>query len=383
MNNFNDYISMIRGGAYRPISKIEWLREDETVESVLSEDIQSVSLSINRNNGVRRTCSIDLKSSSKFLPNIYGIWVRKKFKLYLGFDINGEEFWMPQGIFVITNPVYSSTPEGTTFNISGSDKFCLLNGEMGGILKDIYKIDMNESVKYAIRSLLVDFKDPKMPILDIADKTFPYTIVKAENENVGDLVKEISYFCASNVYYNEEGYLVLAEDIDDDKKGSEWDFNDEYDEFSFLSCDMESKFNEVRNIVKVIGDNVNNTVLVSATEINEDVSTGTEVSRIGEMVYVEKNDYISNNTEAINLAKYILKRKKVLASSATINSISIIHLDVDKVITVTNNQLNFDKKRLLIQQLNITHGLGGTMSISTVDTDEIDFTTGKVGEDVE
>ena len=104
MASFQDYISMLRDGSYNPIAKVEWLRSDETVESTLIADILGGSLTINRNNGVRRTCSINLKGDASLLPDVYGIWVNKKFKLYIGFNIGGENFFLPQGIYVLTNP---------------------------------------------------------------------------------------------------------------------------------------------------------------------------------------------------------------------------------------------------------------------------------------
>lgn len=380
MANFNEYIATLRSGLYKPLVKVELLREDESVERTLDADILGGSLSINRNNGARRTCSLTLKGTKELLPDVYGIWAKRKFKLYLGIEINDDEFFLPQGVFILTDPSYDSTPEGNIVTLNGTDKFALLNGEIGGTFKDVYKILQETSVEDAIKGLLVDFFDPKAPIIDILDEIFPYDILKNQGDNAGDLLKEIAYFCAKNIYYDENGHLVFTEDIADENKSSEWDFNNSLDNFTFLSCNVNSKMSEVKNIIKIIGTNVNSGEIVEYTAINDDPSSGTEVSRLGELPYVEINEYITTVAKAENLAKYILKRKKVMASNATINSIKMIHLDVDKVVTVSEPKLNFYNKRFLINQINIDLGIDGGMSATVVDTDEIDFTTGQVGE---
>ena len=198
---YNDYLLYINKQIQKPIAKIEWLRVDETVESTITSDILGGNLSISRNNGVRRTCSFTLKNEPNLLPDIYGIWVKKKFKLWLGvIDDNGNEFFLPQGVFVLTNPNYNSEPSGSTVTINGTDKFCLLNGEMGGILKDIYQINSGTNVNNSITTILTAFGDPKPPIMDLTSQTFPYTIRKGQDDNIGELLKEIAKISSRNIY---------------------------------------------------------------------------------------------------------------------------------------------------------------------------------------
>lgn len=378
MASYSDYVDSIRSGIYKPTVRIELLRDDETVESVLSGDVLSGTLSINRNNGVRRTCSVTFVATEDLLPNVYGIWAKRKFKLWLGLETDNGEYLKPQGVFVVTNPSYNSTPTDKIVTINGIDKFCLFNGEIGGVLKDIYQVGSGTNVNNAVITIIQEFGDVKNPILDLSTQTFPYDIRKGQDENIGDMLKEIAYFSSRNIFYNENGELVFEDDVDDNIKGSLWDFNDSYDKFSYLGSDVEYKFDGVKNVVKVIGNNVNGTT-VQYTAINNNPSTGTEVDRIGELAMVVINDYISTISEAQNLAEYILKRTKVLASSATIRAIKMFELDVDKVITVTDSNLNFDKKRFLINQISIDLSIGGEMTLSVVDVDEIDFTVGSVG----
>lgn len=377
MVTFQDYIDMLRSGKYKPIAKVEWLRVDETVESTIVADILGGSITVNRNNGSRRTCSVNLQGTPDLLPDVYGIWVKKKFKLWMGFIINGEEYFLPQGIFVLTDPNYNSSPSGLDVTITGTDKFSLLNGELGGLLKDIYQISAGINVNNAVRTILTAFGDPKQPIMDISSQTFPYDIRKSQDENIGDMLKEIAEFSARNIFYDEDGYLNFVDDINDEAKGSIWDFNDSLDSFSYLDGSYTSQFTEVRNLVKVIGVNVNGTIPMG-TAINELPITGTEVSRIGEIPKVVLNDYISTNTEALNLANYMLKRLCVLGVSGSVGAVKMPHLDVDKIITITDSQLGYNRKRFLIDNISLGLGVDDGATINVVTASEEDFTVGSV-----
>jgi hypothetical protein len=375
---FQDYINVLKSGTYKPIAKIEWLRTDETVESTLISDILGGSLTINRNNGTRRSCNIELRGTPDLLPNVYTIWIKKKFKLWLGFNINGEDYFLPQGIFVLDNPSYNSSPEGMSITLSGQDKFSLLNGTFGGILKDIYQINAGTNVNNAVRTILTAFGDPVAPLMDITSITFPYDVRKNQDENIGDMLQEIAYFSSRNIFYDEEGRLNFLEDIQDDYKSSEWDFNTFDDKFSYLSGDYENLFSEVKNVVKIIGTNVGGTIPQYEAK-NENPVTETEVSRIGELVYIELNDYISTVSQAQNLANYILKRKSVLGISGSLNSTGMFHLDVDKVITVTDSNMTYNKKRFLIDNINIGLGVGDSMTIGLIVSLDEDYFIGVVG----
>jgi hypothetical protein len=66
--------------------------------------------------------------------------LNSKFKLEVGIenhvDLNYPDvIWFPQGIYLITT--FNTTRNATSFNISisGKDKMCLLNGEIGGSLE--------------------------------------------------------------------------------------------------------------------------------------------------------------------------------------------------------------------------------------------------------
>ena len=222
MASFQDYLNVLKSGTIFPRIKIEWLRPDETVESEIVEDILSGNLTINRNNGVRRVIDFTVKNSSSLLPNIYNIWINKKVRLSIGVQLpNGEDYLIPQGVFILRNPVYTSSPSGSTVTFNAVDKFDNLNGENGyGILQDIFIISGGTNVNTAIQTVLTTFKDPITPNLQPTTKTLPYDIRKGQTDNVGAMINEIVYAVAKNGYYDTYGRFTVFDDIADDKKAS-------------------------------------------------------------------------------------------------------------------------------------------------------------------
>lgn len=379
MANFQDYINVLKSGIIKPRIKIEWLRQDETVESFLEEDILDGSLTINRNNGARRVIDFKIKNSPELLPNIYGIWMNKKIRLSLGVTCaDGTDFFIPQGVFILSNPNYVSSPSGSEVTMSATDKFSMLNGENGsGILLDIYQINSGTNIATSIQTILTAFKDPILGNIQATTATTPFQIRKIQGENIGDMMKQLAYSISRNIYYDELGRLVFVDDVDDDKKASLWDYNFQDDKYCYLGSSLEHQFDNVRNVIKVIGENINGAIAVGIAK-DTDLSSPTNIYAIGELSEVIINDYIQTNAQALALAEFMLKRKKVLNQAISISSIPMFHLDVDSIITITDESLGLNKSRFLINSITIPLGLFGEMSLSCVKSDEVDYTIGGV-----
>jgi hypothetical protein len=70
---------------------------------------------------------------------------KTKIKLEIDFGYGFKS----QGIYLLTNFSSSLTTNGFTFNISGKDKMCLLNGEHGGSFSSSIVANKLESYEYA------------------------------------------------------------------------------------------------------------------------------------------------------------------------------------------------------------------------------------------
>lgn len=148
-------------------AKITALTMDEYPINAIEGKVTGGNISLDGASAVRRTCSLTLVAEDVNIQDYY--WgLNTKFKLEIGLqnDINTNYpsiIWFPQGIFVITSFKTGLTTNNYTISISGKDKMCLLNGEIGGSLNSsvnfgsIEEIDNNGNLKiisYPIKDII-------------------------------------------------------------------------------------------------------------------------------------------------------------------------------------------------------------------------------------
>ena len=97
------------------------------------------SINIDGASAIRRSCSLTI-SAQNFTYNHYYWGLNSKFKLEIGIknNINSmmpDIIWFNQGIYLITTFNTSNATNAYNISISGKDKMCLLNGEIGGTLE--------------------------------------------------------------------------------------------------------------------------------------------------------------------------------------------------------------------------------------------------------
>lgn len=377
MQRYLDYLKT--SSIKQPRIKIQLLRSDESVESQITDDVLGGTLNINRDNGVRRAIDFTMYNrDGRFNPDIFGIWINKKFKVFLGYNIDGEDLFFPQGVFVMTNPKYDSAPDGGTATLSGTDKFSLLDGTNGGYLNDSYEIPLNSDPNGAIRALLTIYNDPVAPNLQATTRTTPYTIRKGYEDTARSVLEELEFMMARNIFYDENGRLVFEDDIDDSQKASLYDFNFNPNggiSGEYLGSAREADFSKVFNIVKVIGDNVNGDIAVGEAR-DTNPNSPTSIGAIGEKpMRPIFQDILSTDQAALDLAEFVLKRTIVLNNLVQISSIPMFHLDVDNIVTLTDDSHGFNRQRFLLNSISIALGVNGDMSLTAVQSDEIDIRT--------
>ena len=98
--------------------------------------VTSGSINIDGASAIRRTCSLSLVAKELNINDFY--WgLKSKFKLEIGLKntINSnypDIIWFKQGIYAITSFSTNQTINNYTVSISGKDKGCFINGEIGG-----------------------------------------------------------------------------------------------------------------------------------------------------------------------------------------------------------------------------------------------------------
>lgn len=377
---FSDYLNLVNSGAYRQRIKLQLLRySDLSVYQEITGDIVSGSGSLHaeRKNGIRRTMSCSLINHTiynvgNYVPDIVNgvLPPRQPIKLYLGLaDENGNEYYIPQGVFFLTDPQISSNLSESIVNLDLSDAFSLFDGTTGGELTRTYIVPLNSNIYNVINSILQTENYYPLPcILDskYSSQTTPYTITKgAGSGTFGDILNELALMVSANLYFNTNGQLVLEQDVNDATKGSVFDFTTA--NAQYLGATNKYDYTKFYNSILVIGQNVNNGLIYSSEVTDTNLMSPTSVNNIGFKRQKRIEDPNINSTQlCTDRANFELKRAIAIQNEVSISSVLLYHLEVDSVITLTDDNLKFNRERFLINGYNIPFGIGQKMTINCV-----------------
>ena len=98
------------------------------------------SINVDGASAIRRSCSLTI-TAQNFKYNNYYWGLNSKFKLEIGIKNTIDTthmpdiIWFNQGIYLITTFNTSRSTNNLSISLSGKDKMCLLNGEIGGTLE--------------------------------------------------------------------------------------------------------------------------------------------------------------------------------------------------------------------------------------------------------
>jgi hypothetical protein len=383
MITFADYIEYMQNvgkGISRtdlqPLAKFEFLNPDETAYTSFSAEVTGGTLNVNRANGVRRSCDISVNNIyNGFTPDPKDFWINQKFRLFLGYVIKGEEYFLPQGVFGVSNPRTTHIKAQKEASISGVDKFAFLNGQLKGRLASTYSIPLSTSVIDSIKAILLEsaVNDPVAPMLMISSsEVTPYTIYKEYGGTYADVLLELNSILSYNMFYDINGRFVCTPDVLNSIKATQWDYSTKSK--IYLGIDQSHNFDEAYNIVMVVGDNVNGN-LALGTARNDDPSSPLSTMKIGDKLAPPITDAVIDTDERAQArANYEIKRYASLAVDATITSVPLFHLDADQIVTVYDEDANCYGDRFLINNLTIPLAPnGGTMTVNASKANDLDF----------
>lgn len=167
-------------------SKIIALTLDEDPVEEIQGQVTGGSISLDGTSSVRRTCNLTMVAKNLDINQFY--WgLKNKFKLYIGLanTINKEYddiIWFPMGIYLISSFNTSQSTNNYTISITGKDKMCLLNGDLGGSL--FASVDFGKEERYANGVTTISY----VPIKTIIrEAVHSYANEKWENIIINDL----------------------------------------------------------------------------------------------------------------------------------------------------------------------------------------------------
>lgn len=411
---FKRYIDKLKSEDCRLAVKVEWLNPDETVNFEFTNSLYNIGieLSVNYEKGSRRSCTITLNNDKNRFPiNFNNIWIGSKFKLWMGIYLDEKTpYYLPQGVFYVSNPDEVYDPSVRTIKLNGVDKWAYLDGTLFGKLPGTYQTNINVNLYDAIRELLKlsryknnfestsivsEMIDPIPPLLSAQLQTkrtlvnnisksvleCPYTAVVERGKTYADILLEYANILCANIYYDVNGRLTLepmidtADDITDTNKEILWNYT--IDEKTFLGLTLTHNFTKVHNDFIVLGNILNGKQFKGRVQ-NRNPMSDTCVQKIGLRTKepIEDNQY-SSDSQCAELAKYHAKIDTILQKNGEISSIALYHLDVNKLVTVSTPNDNMSSELFLITGFSLS--ASGTMRLSITSVNVLkDFTVVEV-----
>lgn len=367
------YIGLCKQPVRHFCYKLEILDWYEFVTEELTDIlIDEGSVAINRAQGVRRSCSITLANINKEVVPTQDskFWYTRKFKLWSGIkdELSGDIYWFPQGVYLTT--AVSTSSDGK-LEISGVDKFGLFTSEYGASVLDAeHKISRGKKITTVIRDILnTDIGngrvcDPIEPLFDIDlyEEEVPYDISVSGGQYMGDILVELALCLGADIYYDADGRLNVHTGTTDThyrQRGSQWVF--EHQDVNVISAGISTELSSAVNAVTVTGTDENECHHYYTAE-NRDPTSPISINAVGRRTgsTIETNMGYSDQ-RCKEFAEYWLREKSVLSLSVSIESIFLPHIDVDKNITIVDD--NGDSSRYIITSVTMPFGGVGNMTL--------------------
>ena len=350
------------------LSRIEFLQPDGSVAFALDNNpknrrsgafIQSGDLSVNLQNGQRRTANVTLANlDGEYDFNVNKVWFGQQIRLSEGLILpDGSDFYLPQGVFYIKDPEEKLLPNTKTATYHLEDKWSYLNGTLFGNLEGIYEITRGTNIFTAIQSILslgrgngypVDGEKPiftqyyngRTTVLPSGESvsllSLPYTYRNdGENGTYADIILEMAEILAAWVGYDADGRLRIdpsSDDIDDAEKPIQWAFLP--DEKQFLGATYTAKNSAVYNDIVIVGESLSEYGYTAGRAQNMDPASDTNVNIIGRKTLRESKAGYYSDGQCKNLAAFKLKRQTILQRSVTIQSAQMFHISENNLVTV-------------------------------------------------
>lgn len=393
---FYDYLEAVKKPVLVPCLKLEWLNPDDSIAYEITTDLYNTNgtLNVTNQSGCRRTFNLQIHNvDGKYDIDVNKVWLGQKVKLYLGLYIEGTPYLIQQGVFYLTNPTDIMNTAENCIQLNCTDKWSYLDGSLFGNLDGIYKVPVNSDIFDAIKALLltdrgngvpIDLTKPnistffntKMTTLSNGElvsvlKT-PFTATIDKGQTFADVLLQFNTMLAGVVYYDTVGRLnVEPNETDLLDKDKEILYKFDQNNSDILGKSQEFKFTEVFNDILCVGATTNG-YLAKGRATNNNIKSDLCVQRIGKKtkVYEDTNYYSDGLCQ--DWANYLLRNNTILQTSLSLQTIPLYHLDVNKLITITNTKYHLKEEKFLINSLSIPLGLG-QMTISATSINELEF----------
>ena len=379
MYSLNDYFNYIASAKVRrPEYRIDLLhKEDDAIIGTITGAVEDGSggVSISNQDGARRSASFTLNNYRNQWHDYFKyLSIGQRFKVYMGYNINNDVRWFPQGVFVYTDPSLQSEGANTVITISGNDKWSLLDGTAGGILDATFQVPAGTSMgKFVNDTLKLDIvKDYVIPHIDesVFDSLTTYDIIHSAGETVADVILEVAANLSCYAYYDENGVFNMRPFDYDDSLSSIYDYT--YNDINYIGASKVLPISRIYNSVLVVSDNVQNVnaPIVASLDNNDVTDINSVINGAVRKVYNVTDNIagIYTQRQADERARYELKKVACMQATISLTSMPLYHLKENEVVTVTDPYLGCDGERFLISGINFNISHDSNMTLDLVKT---------------
>lgn len=336
-------------------SKMNYI--NEYTKQIVESDLGSISVDYSR--PIRRNFTFSLlnKNNEFSFGERNLIWIDKRVKVFIGLKLrNGNIEYIPQGVFILTEPEDNHTMDGKTTVINGQDKMYLYTDKRGKF-KYQTTIEVGANIATAIKTLAAKVGETQFNF-DTVTETVPYTLTYEPNDSLYDAISELALLAKCEIYYDVFGFLRL-------KKIDLNDFDSQPITWTYRYNDPNEKF-YAGNIRKMDESNLANRIFVcggssqTATCSYELVVTESKpywkdspytIEKIGDILYYHNNGnpdpLLKTKEECFWRAKFELKGRLGYSEQLSLSiSPNFLH-DVYDIIQIIDPENSVEGKFLI------------------------------------
>lgn len=407
---FLSYLKTLKEN-FTKIAKLDFLNPDGTVAFTVDNAatgkhrgafIQSGQLTVNLQNGTRRTANVLLSNTNEeYSYNVNKLWFGQNIRLSEGLILpDGTEFYIPQGVFAIKDPNEAWKPGEKTATLNLVDKWAYLDGTLFGNLDGIYEVPVGTNVFAAIASILALDRGNGLPV-DAVTPMFttyyngktqyvpttgqnepltdsPYTLrVDSDNGTYADVVLGLNAMLVGEIGYDPNGRLRLdpsQDDLEDRDKEVMWDF--EPTERQLLGPTYTVLNSQVFNDIIVQGEPQTNYLQPYGRAQNTNPQSDLSIyGALGRRTLRIRGSGYATYRQCQDLADWQLKRNCILKKSVTIEANQIFHIQENKLVTIRRTDKPGEPvERHLVTGFSRPIGQTGSMTINATSVEDYALT---------
>ncbi len=258
----NDY-TILKQQTINKYIRLDILDYNFNIVDEVSGDLISLSVSVNADSDLRRSCQVELivKGNGYKVQSGGKIWLDKYIRPWIGYESihTGEIQWYNQGVFLINAPTYNYNATTKSLSFEGFDLMSKLTGVRDGQLEGLETIiHQGENVRDVIISTISQLGGFKKYIVNNCQyqngeiQNVPNDIEINQGGTVYDILKQLRDILPSyEIFFNTDGVFIY-QPIPTGKNESILIDDDLLSQIT-VSEDVAVNFENVKNVVEVWG----------------------------------------------------------------------------------------------------------------------------------